>query len=143
MVGRHARADEAERRGQPVEQVDRHRPLGGEQMARGVEAGRTRADYRDAQCLFGGHAVLDPAGIYEEVWEELRLAGALTVGGKVRDALLGEYVLDDGSVACELAGRAPEDDRGGVGDDLRRARARHALFAAEEVLDRRRRDRGE
>src|SRR3954470_1238110 len=112
-------------------------------MAPGVEAGRTRGDYRDAQCLFGGHAVLDPAGIYEEIGEELRLAGTLTVGGQVRDALLGEYVLDDGSVACELAGRAPKHDRGGVGDDLRRARSRHPLLAAEEVLDRRRGDRGE
>src|SRR3954453_6731371 len=103
-------------------------------MARGVEAGRTRADYRDAQCLFGGHAVLDPAGVYEEVGEELRLAGALTVGGQVRDALLGEHVLDDGSVACERAGRALKDDRGGVGDDLGRPCACYSLFAAENVL---------
>src|SRR4051794_35993449 len=86
---------------------------------------------------------LEPAGIYEEVREELRLAGALTVGGQVRRALLRENVLDDHGIARVVGGRAPQDDRGCVGHDLRRARARNALLAAEQVLYRGGRDRGE
>ena len=53
VVRRDAGAHEAERRRQAIEQVHAHGPLGGEQVAGGVEAGRPGADDRDAQLLIG------------------------------------------------------------------------------------------
>ena len=53
VVRRDAGAHEPERRGQAVEEVDAHGRLGGEQVAGGVEAGRSCADDRDAELLIG------------------------------------------------------------------------------------------
>jgi hypothetical protein len=51
MVGGDAEPDEAPGRGQPLEEVDLRRRVGGEQSSSRVEAGRARADDRDAEWV--------------------------------------------------------------------------------------------
>src|SRR5262249_51970870 len=71
-----------------------------------------------------------------------RLARGDLVAGEIGDAFAGEERVVDQEAAGEAPGRLVEDRIRRVGDDVGGARAPHYLVAAEQVLDRRGRDRG-
>ena len=100
--------------------------------------GARRADRRSCSWASGSASPrtsrgrLGPA-VHEDVERQVGVRLA-RVAVEVGDARLGEHLVVDERVAGALARVAPEDLVGGVGHDLRRARARHRLVAAEQVL---------